>query len=208
MISWESWCLFLARLERTVSSNITQSRSSNQTLRRFLSSPHLDPFLSPQILSFVPSVASIRQRNHVKTNSLTLFPEELQKASPWHDMKSDSFWWNLCMCQAKRSDHVISEHIQGERQICGSIFASDTSVKNKITYIAMATVCIVFSLSRAEPAQTDINEKLVECLLTSVSERLSNLGRGGITVLGPLFSILSSSSFSHSHTWLGIEEER
>lgn len=33
------------------------------------------------------------------------------------------------MCQLTHSDHVISEHTQGERQICSSISASDTSMK-------------------------------------------------------------------------------
>lgn len=78
----------------------------------------------------------------------------------WHEKVtvSDEI---LCMCQPRHSDHVISEHIQGERQICSYISAS---MENK-NDLCSKTVCIVFSVS-AEPAQTDINENwLTACWL-------------------------------------------
>lgn len=87
---------------------------SYQTLHQFLSSPHLDPSHSPQILSFVLSVSFTRAGKIIWKKILTRFPfcvEELQKGSLWHDMKSDSFWWHVCMRQPSHSDHVICEHI-------------------------------------------------------------------------------------------------
>lgn len=108
------------------------------------------PFSQPADLVFCSiSLLHSCTKNYLKKkkkNPLTRFPfcvEEHQKSSLWHDMKSDSFWWNFCMCQPSHSDHVIWEHI------CSCFSASDTSLKRKSTNTAIDGYCIVFSCSRS-----------------------------------------------------------
>jgi len=121
---------------------------SYQALHKYFSSPNLDPLLRSQILPFVPSVSSICGKIILKKSSQSvpwLSEKELQTGSLWHEMKSDSFWWNPCMWF---SAYVITEYMQDKRTICSCISASDTSMKDKNINVAILEVCTVTSWSR------------------------------------------------------------
>lgn len=90
---------------------------------------------------------------------------------------------------------VISHHTQCERQISGSISASETSVENKTTFIVIAKCCK--SLKQGACSLQKPN---------STPRSWATWEEAASQCWAPFFSILSSPSLSYSHIWIGIEE--
>lgn len=63
-------------------------------------------------------------------------------------------------------DHVINDTQRAQDIICGSISVSSTSMKKKITFIAVDAVCIAL-----RSQHKSLSTKAGECLLTSVTEQ-------------------------------------
>lgn len=163
MISCESWCLFLVFLwgqYHQILFNLIQ-----------LSNPPPVPLISAP-RPFSQSLQFIRK---TKWKNIPTFFTDCQ----WRSFKKPPFGmtWEVTL-----SYHVLSEHTQSERQICGSISASANDLHND-SYNLFCLQC--------KQSLHGYQRKLVECLLTSGTERLtkklSNLVRGGIAVLGPPF---------------------